>query len=171
MLPGLGVAGGDDRNVPPPPERSFVSPAGNYRLEVRTPDAGQGILATASLMAVRPGGATAVWSATLPQRYGPGTAFVSDTGRVLLIDEWFRALSDYALVLYDVDGSVLARHPVADIEAASGLTRAELASRGRAGPWMSASPERAPSGDAVVVEAGGVRLLVSLETGALARAP
>jgi hypothetical protein len=167
----LALAGAGDRNVLPPPMRAFASPSGSFVLEVRALDAWQSPRAHAELIAVADGGRRSVWAADLRHRYGPGTAFVSDAGRVLLIDEWMRVLSEDALVLYDPTGRQVARHPVADIEAVSGVSRADLAQSARSGPWMSAPPTLLPGGSAVRVEAGGVRLSVDFDTGRLARLP
>jgi hypothetical protein len=76
--------------------------------------------------------------------------------------------SDDALVLYSQAGVQIARHSVTDIEAVSGVSRADLAERATSGAWMSAPPVLDPAGDAVIVEAGRVPLRVDLGTGRLA---
>ncbi len=165
----LTTAEGGDRNVLPSELRTFQSPSGAYVLEVQAVDAWKSPRSKAELFAVTAAGRRSCWSAVLPHRYGPGTAFVSDTGQVLLIDEWVKSLSDYAIVLYAKNGEVLARHPVADIEAVSGIHRADLVTRAHVGPWMSAPPVQSPQGDAVRLEAGGVPLEVNLLTGRITR--
>ena len=166
----LATAEGGDRNVLPPELRSFSSPSGAYVFEVRAVDAWKSPQSRVELFAVNADARRSCWAAVLPHRYGPGTAIVNDTGHVLLIDEWMQTLSDYAIVLYGQNGNLIARHSVSDIETVSGVHRADLATRARAGAWMSAPPKLSPTPDAVLFEAGGVALIVNLLTGRIERA-
>ena len=166
----LTTAEGGDRNILPPELRSFSSPSGAYVFEVRTVDAWKSPQSRVELFAVNADARRSCWAAVLPHRYGPGTAFVSDTGHVLLIDEWMKTLSDSAIMLYAKNGTLIIRHSVSDIETVSGVHRADLATRAHAGAWMSAPPKLSPSHDAVLLEGGGVPLVVNLLTGLLERA-
>lgn len=166
----LTTAQGRDRIEFPPELRSFPSPSGAYVLEVRAVDGGKQPKSHAELFLVNSEGRRSLWSAALPHRYGPGLAFVSDKGRALLIDEWMKTPSKYAVVLLAENGDTIARHSMSEIVALSGVPGSEVVTVARFGPWMSAPPALTPTQDSVRVEAGGVPLEISFYSGRISRA-
>jgi hypothetical protein len=165
----LTAAHGRDTKLRPPELRSFASPSGTFVLEVRGPAGGASLQARAELFSAGAAGRQSLWSKPLPQRYGPGTAVVFDDGRVVLIDEWVKTPSPYALMLLAANGDTLVCHSMADIAAVSGVSTARLVTGATAGPWMSAPPERVAGRKALLVTAGKVRLELDLASGRLAR--
>lgn len=164
------TAMGKDKKVRPPAQRRFASPSGTFALDVTGAVGWPSPQAHAELFAVAAGARRSLWSRPLPQRYGPALAVVSDEGTTLLVDEWIRTPSPYALVVIGVTGETIGAHSMADIAAASGVSPADLAARATDGPWMSAPPSLDPPSHRVVVEAGGIRLVVDLATAQLSRA-
>jgi hypothetical protein len=158
-----------DRIAFPPELRTFASPAGAYVLEVRAVDGWKLPKSKAELFSVESGDRRSLWLTALPQRYGPGTAFVSDAGDVLLIDEWMKTPSSHAVVLLRKDGEVIARYSMAEIGALAGVPGPTLVTRARVGPWMSAPPRLSAARDSVLVEAGGVSLEIDLHSGRILR--
>jgi hypothetical protein len=166
----LTTAQSSDRIDLPPEVRLFQSPSGVYEFEVRAVDGWKQPQSEAELFAVGPdAGRRSLWRVALPHRYGPGLAFVTDAGRVLLIDEWMKTPSSYAVQLFAVDGEEIARHSMADIVALTGVPGSEIVTIARVGPWMSAPPTLSPTQDSVLVEAGGVPLAINLQTGHVSR--
>lgn len=161
----LTTAHGKDVKVLPPEVRSFESPSGAYVLEVLGTAGWKQPQARAELFSVSAEGRSRRWSAALPHRFGPGSAFVSDTGRVVMIDEWVKTPSQYAVALFAENGDMVSRHSMSDIATVSRVPASTLVTRARVGPWMSAAPALAPAQDSVAVEAGGVRLEISLDSG------
>lgn len=164
----LSVAGGDVR-ISPPLLRAFQSPAGSHVLEVRGTDGWKLPNALAELFSIGRGGRRTLWSKALPHRYGPWSAIVSDSGSVLLLDEWVKTPSQFALMLIDAAGTEIARYSMSDIAEVSGVPTSKLVTTARIGPWMSASPKPAFDRRVVMLEAGGVPLEIDLVSGRLTR--
>lgn len=160
---------GNDLKVLPPGLRCFFSPSGTYLLEVRSTDQGRQPQSQAGLFLISAEGRRNLWFAELPHRYGPGFVFVSDSGEVLLVDEWIKTPSPYALTLYAKTGAVVARYSMMDIVTVSGISSPELVTRARVGPWMSAPPKLPPTRESVMLEAGGVDLEISFSSGRLSK--
>lgn len=164
-----GATSGRDAKALPPEFRTFPSPAGSYVLELRGPAGWKTPYAQAELFSVSTGGRRSVWSKTLQHRYGPGLAIVSDSGQVLLIDEWLKTPSPQAIVLFSNTGSEAARYSMPEIAAVSGVPSSKLVTAARAGVWMSSPPDAVFSRAVVVLEAGGVRLEINLNSGRLTK--
>lgn len=160
---------GRDVKVLPPEVRTFRSPAGTYLLEVRGRTNWKPPQAQAELFAIVGTERQKLWSRRLPHRYGPGTAFVTDAGRVLLIDEGIKTPSEYAVMLLDLGGDTVKRFSMSDIAVAAGVSEPDLITSARFGPWMSALPVPAPGREAMILEAGKVRLELSLDSGNVTR--
>lgn len=158
-----------DKKVLPPPLRSFASPSGRFELLLRSAQAAADPHVVAEMFRIDTTGRRSLWSRPLPQRLGPALALVSDEGATLLVDEWVKTPSPYALMVLGPGGETLDTHAMADIAAVSGLSMAELVARAQSGPWMSAAPSRAAQPQRVLLQAGGVLLSIDLSTGHLAR--
>lgn len=166
----LTAAQSRDRIELPPEVRAFQSPSGAYVFEVRAIDRWKLPQSEAELFLVTPdAGRRSLWRAVLPQRYGPGSAFVTDAGRVLLLDEWMKTPSSHAVELFSQDGELIARHSMSEIVALSGVPGSEIVTVATVGPWMSALPAMSPTQDTVLVEAGGVPLEIDLHTGRISQ--
>lgn len=159
-----------DKKVLPPPRRSFASPSGRFELQLRSAQAASDPHVVAEMFRLDTAGRHSLWSRPLPQRLGPALALVSDEGSTLLVDEWVRTPSPYALMVLGPGGETVGTHSMADIAAVSGLPMAELVARARSGPWMSDAPSRSAEPQRVSLHAGGVQLLIDLGTARLARA-
>lgn len=160
-----------DKKVLPPPRRSFASPSGRFELQLRSAQAAADPHVVAEMFRLDAAGRHSLWSRPLPQRLGPALALVSDEGATLLVDEWVKTPSPYALMVLGPGGETLGTHSMADIAAVSGHSMAELVARARSGPWMSAAPRRSDQPQRVLLQAGGVPLAIDLATAQLVRAP
>ncbi|MBC7924672.1 MAG: hypothetical protein H7039_03360 [Bryobacteraceae bacterium] len=165
----VGAASGGDVKVLPPVKREFLSPSGSHVFEVSGTAGWKSPYAHAELFSTSRGSRRSLWSKDLPHRFGPGSAIVSDTGRVLLIDEWLKTPSPYAVVLFAETGTEVARYSMQDIAQVSGVPSSKLVTTARFGPWMSALPRAEVSRNTVILEAGNVRLELNLDSGRIVR--
>ncbi|MBC8167399.1 MAG: hypothetical protein H7Y20_16210 [Bryobacteraceae bacterium] len=163
------AASGGDVKVLPPAKREFQSPSGSHVLEVSGTAGWKSPYAQVELFSLSGGTRRSLWSKELPHRFGPGSAMVSDTGRVLLTDEWLKTPSPYAILLFAETGIEVARYSMLDISKVSGVPSSKLVTTARFGSWMSASPRAAVSRNAVILEAGKVRLELDLDSGRITR--
>ncbi|MGJ5820446.1 hypothetical protein [Paludibaculum fermentans] len=166
---GMDASSQRDGKTLPPELRTFSSPAGAYVLELRGPEGWKRPQAQAELFAARPGGRRSVWTKTLPHRYGPALAVVSDQGVVLLIDEGVRTPGPLAAVIIARDGRETARYSTAEIAKLAGVTIVALAKSARVATWLSAPPAITSGGGVVVLEAASVPLELDLNSGHLRR--
>ena len=160
---------GRDENVKPPLVRTFLSPSGKFRLEVRAKDEWRTAAAEAELFRLDPAkaGQSSIWRITLPHRQGPGRALVNDLGQVALLDEWFRAAGDYAVVVIDGKGAVRRSHSFHDAARISQIAPDRLITTAKVGPWMSAEPVLDPAGATATLQAAGRPLRLHMATGIL----
>ena len=164
------VSHGSDLKALPPETRSFESPTGAYVLEIRAVDGWSQPSAGAELFRVDSADRSSRWFKVLPHRFGPGLAFVSDEGRVVLLDEWMKTPSEHAVVVVSTTGETVARHSMSEIGNAAGVATSVLVSKATVGPWMSAPPHFQPARDALEVEVAGVRLEINLRSGRISNA-
>jgi hypothetical protein len=163
------AAAGQDKKTRPPAIRRFTADTGAFQLEVTSSNNWRTSQAHAEMFAVSSSGRRSVWSIPLPQRYGPALAVVAVSGGALLVDEWINTPSPYALMVIAPDGRTVSTHSMTDIATAAGLVPAQLTASAASGPWMSAPPVYLAVPDAMLIEAGGVRLRIDLKTGKLLR--
>jgi hypothetical protein len=159
-----------DRIVLPPDLRSFSSPSGQYVLELSSADHWRTRLARARLLARNSGSLEPAWTQTLPHERGPRHVLVTDTGAVVLIDEWINVPSRHALMLLSPGGERLAHYSIDALVQMLGVPRRTVAEHGKLGIWLSAAPSLAPDGSAVVLPSAGRRLLLRLADGSLSAA-
>lgn len=151
----------------PPDRREFYSPLGNFVLTVATADHWKTPFATAELLSVDGALRRPLWHQTLPHKRGPRRALVSDSGAVVLIDEWLNTVSRQALVCVDPAGQTLAQYSTKHLAQTLGVARKTLKSYARRGLWLSRVPVLRPDSSAVDFKAGGRKLVLSLADGVL----
>ena len=151
----------------PPDRREFYSPSGNFVLTVATANHWKTPLATAELLSVDGALRRPLWQRTLPHKKGPRRALVSDSGAVVLIDEWPNSVSRQALVCLDDSGQTLAHYSTQQLSRLLGVARKTLKSHARRGLWLSRVPVLRPDGSAVDFKAGGRKLVLRLADGGL----
>ena len=164
---------GDARDdVVPLPElrREYISGNGQYRLSIVTLDNWRTPRAIGELMKTEGSGAP-LWRRTLPQNYGSKYAVVSDQGVSVMLDEWHNVKSPYAVVMFDLDGRILAQHDVEAVREVLGIELHELTAAARRGWWLASAPSVTEDGTAVTVKAGGRILTIDLIMGEMRAQP
>ncbi|MCP5281978.1 MAG: hypothetical protein H6930_10375 [Rhodoferax sp.] len=157
-----------DRMVLPPDSRTMRSPSGRYQLVIRSDDHWKTRLATGELTDLCIPGHPVVWQMALPQTQGPRRALVTDQGATVMLDSWLNVASPHAIVVVDPLGRMLAVHEFDAIVAVLGVSRRTVAQHARLGPWLSGEPVVSDDGTAVMLEAGGRHLQLTLADGKLA---
>ncbi len=151
----------------PPDRREFLSPAGIFVLALANADHWKSPRATAELLSVDGALRRPLWQRVLPHDKGPHRVLVSDSGAVLLIDEWTLAPSHHALVCIGPDGQTLAQYSTDELISRLGVARKTVLARARRGRWLSRLPVLHADGSAVDLKAGGRRLVLHLADGGL----
>ncbi|MDP2834761.1 MAG: hypothetical protein Q8Q28_15975 [Pseudomonadota bacterium] len=133
----------------PPPQRHFSSPSGRFvltfsSLDRRTPSV------SAELVEVSGTRRRSLWSRLLPHEQGPRGALVSDSGAVVLLDEWINVVPRHAIMLIGPDGRTLALYSGEQLFAILNVPRKAISANARHGVWMSSEP--IPSADGKTVE-------------------
>ena len=157
----------DDRITLPPVRKEWQSPGGTYLFAVSTPDNWRSFFATGELFSLDGSSRRLLWSAKLAQRYGPRFVLVSDSGTVLMLDEWMNVTSPYAVVIVDRANRSIAQHSTDAVQAAVQVPLNRIVELAVHGPWISAPPRFDGTGERVLVGAGGKTLIVRLSDGAL----
>lgn len=148
-----------DRMDLPPTERRFGT---DFVLTVKTLDGWKTPLGRATLVDAR---GEVKWERELPHHHGPRRVLVTQSGQVLLVDEWINVLSRYALTLIAPSGVTVAQYSGEHLISALGVPRAAIRLHARLGAWMTVEPRM--DGDSVFFEAGGRRLVLRLADGQL----
>lgn len=156
---------GQDALPMPPALRHGASPAGDYHLVLTLAEVDGRRYTTASLYEATEAVCQPVWSQPLPHSYGPRLAMVSDTGTVVLLDDWINVASPRAIVVLDRAGEVMAQHSFDDIVAATGQSRAEVVDQAAQGFWLAGNPEINRAGSHLSIPAAGGQLTLNLATG------
>lgn len=160
---------GGDAIARPPAHQVITSPSGNRILVLQAPQNWADKRFTATSYTVSESLCQAQWSQTLPQEYGPRFTLMNDQGYLVLLDEWVNVASDYAVMVVDPEGQVVAQHSFDQVAALLRVPRSEVVERARFGWWISGEPALNRSGTTVQVAAGGRRLQVTMATGQLSR--
>ena len=163
------ASGPTDRIDEPPAKRTFLSGDGEeYRLVIYTvAHRAEAVLQIHTYSAE----SQTLWTKALPQRYGPRTVVVGAGGNVLLLDEWMKVAGEYATMLIDVSGEIVASHGFDDIVAATGGNHAAVTRESGLSAWMAGPPALSDDGRFVVVAAGDTRIRISLDDGSLHEEP
>ena len=159
------ASGPADRIDVPPARRIFSSTDGQeYRLVIDTADH----RAEAELQFLTSSAKPQIlWKKTLPQRFGPRSVIVGTCGNVLLLDEWMKVAGDYAVMLIDVSGEVVASYSFHDVVAVTGGDHVAIIRESGLSAWMAGPPVLSSDGRFVVVPAGDTRIRISLDDGSL----
>lgn len=166
-LPSQVPATNTDRITLPDARREFTSRSGNFSFVVSTRDNWQSLRGTGELFSIAGSTRTSLWSADLSQQYGPRFVIVSDTGTVLMLDEWINVSTADAVVLRDRSNRQIARHSTDAVQAALQVPMNEVTRLAKYGWWITAPPVLTSAGDAVRVETGGKVLTIRLADGQL----
>jgi len=156
-----------DRRVLPPEIREFKSPSGDFVLTLSTSDHWKTRYANASLVEHDGTQSQQRWQQTLPHQHGPRHVLVTNAGAVVLADEWINIPSRRALMLIAPDGKILAQYSLDQLIETLGVSRKDITPNARHGIWLGALPAVSDDGSAVLLEAGGRHLRMSLADGAL----
>lgn len=175
LLAGLAAAGvpglASDAVPPPPASEAVISPSGDFMLRLRAAKDWQRERPRIELTDLRGGARQVLWLRALPHELRPRFGLVADSGRVLLLDEWWNIQSGRAVMLLDSRGETVATHGYEAVRAALGVDDAALQAGARFGPWIAGRPELAPDGRTALVPVAEGALVVDLETGALSARP
>ena len=90
---------------------------------------------------------------------------VTDSGAVVLMDEWINVPSRHALMLLAPNGNELAHLGIDGLVRLLGVPRRTVSDHGRLGIWMSSAPALSADGRAVIFASGGRQLMLSLADG------
>ncbi len=91
-----------------------------------------------------------LWNRLLPHEQGPRSALVTDSGAVVLLDEWINVVPRHAIMLIGPDGRTPARYSGEQLFAILNVPRKAISANARHGVWMSSEP--VPSADGKTVE-------------------
>lgn len=158
-----------DAKVLPPVFRSFTSDNKSFVLDIQGSAGWRSPYATAELFSVGRSGRVRIWSQKLPHRFGPSTALISDSGRVLLINEGMNTPSPRSLTLLDESGAEIARYSIQEIGAIAKVSVSEMLHSARSLMWMSAPVRPLWKRGIIEFEVAGVPLNLNLASGELSR--
>ena len=151
----------------PPKSREYVSPAGAYVFTVETHNDWAMPAVVGELTARAGTPPSPIWSRLLPQPYGPRFVVVSDSGAVLMVDEWNNVKSQYAILLYDRSGEIVAQYDFDQVHEVMGVDLPQFTKFARHGWWISAAPRMIEGGFATGVPTAGKELRIQFATGEL----
>ena len=166
-LPTQGSPTNSDRITLPDARREFTSRGGGFAFVVSTRDEWKSLRGTGELFSLSGSTRMSVWSAELPQQYGPRFVIVSDTGSVLMLDEWINVSTPSAVVLRDRNNRQIAQHSTDAVQATLQVPMSEVTRQAKFGWWITTPPVLTSAGDAVRVETGGKVLTIRLSDGQL----
>jgi hypothetical protein len=157
-----------DRIALPPLEQRFVSPLGTFVFDLTAIDGWATPSRSMGTLWIREGvGLRELWRRQLPHGFRPRFVIVDDAGHVLLVDEWIKVRTRFALMLLDRDNHELARRSLDDILPLLDIPVADLVRAARFGWWLSAAPLLDDPKDAVLIQTPGNDLRVDLRNGGL----
>ena len=167
-----------DKRVLPEVLREFHSPSNEFRLLIIGNDRWLKPYASAELYRVNksdsnepdsnePGSSDELlWRISkLPHRLGPSNAFVTDGGRVLLIDEWVNTPSSYALMVIEKNGETKPALSFAEIARLTGNSEASMVKSAVVGAWQSMQPSLVPGKERVRLRTCSTPFYLDLSTG------
>ena len=152
-----------DRRITPEEERKFQSPNGKIVLVVATLDHWKTREPIASLFE----GKKELWKMKLPHSHGPRAVSVTNSGVVVIFDEWINIASDHAVSVISKSGRKNQVWSYKDVQTILEVTNAKLTSTAKFGPWMSSMPW--VSGDLVQIQAAGMILTVDTKTNRISK--
>ena len=157
-----------DALVLPPANREFQSPSGQFVLTLSSADNWKTRHAVAELAVSADGGERKpVWRRILPHEKGPRRVLVTDTGAVVLLDEWINIPSRHALMLISPEGRTLAHFSIDELISTLGVARKTISANARLGIWLSSMPVPSTDGTAMVFRTAGRGLVLELANGRL----
>ena len=157
-----------DKRRTPELVREFLSPSGNFLLRVIGTEAWLTPYASAELFRVDLKTSTCelIWRIDkLPHRLGPAMALVSNSGLVILIDEWVKTPSPVAITVLDQKGKTKAVYSFADIARLTKNSEAMMIEDAKVGVWQSAAAKLSQTQDRVEFSACRTVFYVELKTG------
>jgi hypothetical protein len=160
-----------DRITLPNPRREFLAANGKYAFVVATQDGWKSPHGTGELFAVAGGNRTSIWAHELQQQFGPRFVLVSNTGTVLMLDEWINVATPRAIVIFDRSGKLVAQHSTEAVQAVVNVPMNDIVRLAKQGWWITEPPTLNSAGDQVRVATGGKRLDIRVADGRLSLAP
>ena len=152
-----------DRRITPDEIRKFTSESGKFNLTIASHDHWKTRLAEASLFE----GRRRIWKLKLPHSHGPRAASVTNSGVVVLFDEWVNIASDYAITNIPISGEKHHVWSYTDVQLTFGVSNATLNSMARFGPWLTSLPT--VKGYFVQVKAAGMTLTVDTKANRISK--
>ena len=166
-----GMAQATDQVPVPPAREDFASPSGAFLFRLEAPPDFQTGRSFGLLHAVEDGVARLLWRREMPHAWRARRVLVSDSGRVLLLDDWFNTRNRYAVVVMSPDGALVASHAFDALPEALEAPVPAIVRAAQQGIWIGGHPEIAPDGEVALVPAAGKHLAIDLRDGSLSAQP
>jgi len=155
----------------PPPRAEFLCAAGGYVFVLSTPDQWKTRKSNGQLLKIDGEERRPLWRRSLDHEFRPRFVLVGNSGDVLLIDEWVRIESRFAIMLLDRDNRVVAQYTLDEIRALLDVPPSVIGRAAQHGVWIAALPTLDDNAGTARIEAGGKVLSVRLGDGQLSVAP
>lgn len=151
-----------DYQQPPEPVRTIFSPQKNFSIVIESQEKHARLKLLSSS-----NDSVALWTKLLPHQIGPRYGFVSESGTVVLLDEWLNVFSPFAITVFDVNGEELVTYSTDEVASELKISRRQLAQTAKVGPWMRGRPFISDDGKDVVIPMGESKLFVNMVDGSL----
>lgn len=158
----------------PPATEIYQSPVGNYQLTISMIGESEEWLSNGSVAAfseIQNQQTVLLWKRKLPHIYRPRLAIVTDNGYSVLFDQWTNVLGQNAVTIFSPSGEHLADYSLDDLTSILEVSRGEIVTKAKVGPWMMSRPHIAPDGNHVQFGVAGKTLIINLEKGILNTSP
>ena len=115
----------------------------------------------------RDGSTRQVWHRRIAHKYGPRLTFVSDSGRVLMLDEYEPTVTDRAITLLDIDGNQVVSYSTQQVLTVMGKDLGQTLDSSTNGWWISGSPTFSSNQKELIVGTANGYLNINLLDGRL----
>lgn len=161
-----------DKRKTPKLVREYSSPSGEFHLVVTGREGWAKPHPSAQLFQISESGTSRsqVWRIDeLPHRLGPGDVLISNSGVVVLIDEWVRTPSPVSLMVVGAVGKTIKVHSFNDIAQVTGKPKDSLIESAKVGIWQSRRPVISLDSERVQFFTGDTHFTLDLESGVISR--
>ena len=171
-MPGCSVASNSQPEADlidlPPSTRTELSVNRKFEFSVVSTSNWQTPNSRGVLVEINSGKRKIIWQQNLPQQYGPRFILPSDSGQVLLLDDWLNIKSAQAIyIIHPFSGSKTA-YSFDQIIKQSGFSASTLTAHARYGSWWIAGmPSLEKGGNIAVIPVAKRNIVVDLNTGKL----
>jgi len=156
-----------DEILAPPESREIFSPNRRYILKILTKDKWRSGIAVAELYRSEEDTHKLLWREQLPYRFGSRFALVDDNGSSVLIDEWLNIKSKHAVIIFNLNGRIIADYDFTDIRKVLGTSKKTLIDHAERGWWVAGAPLFRNDNQFIFVPAGGKFLRIRVSDGSL----